>query len=185
MPTTFVFVRHAEGTHNVDKDYNNLIHKDAKLTDLGYIQIKERIREGIPEFGRFDAVFCSPLRRCRLTLEGLYPESINYNVFVDDRLIEQPQGYHVCNMRAEKAALALDVPSSWDLGAVADTNPHLFDNGLDKLRLTDFTNYVKNNYEGKKVLVVSHCTWIHNWLALYGNKSDIWLKNCEFIVAVI
>jgi broad specificity phosphatase PhoE len=185
MPTTFVFVRHAEGTHNVKNDYNNVIHKDATLTDLGYTQIKERVTEGVPEFNSFDAVFCSPLRRCRLTLEGLYPESINYNVIVDDKLIEQPQGYHVCNMRVEKAALAIDVPGFWDLSAVTDTNPYVFDVELDKLRLANFTNYVKNNYEGKKVLVVSHCTWIHNWLAMYKNKSGIWLKNCEFIVATV
>lgn len=181
MPTTFVFVRHAEGTHNVKNEYNNVIHKDATLTELGYTQIKERVSGGVPEFSSFDAVFCSPLRRCRLTLEGLYPESINYLVIVDDKLIEQPQGYHVCNMRAEKAMLAIDVPGCWDLSAVADTNPYVFNVELDKRRVMDFTNYVKEKYEGKRVLVVSHCTWIHNWLVLFANKSDIWLKNCEIM----
>ena len=185
MPTTFVFVRHAEGTHNVKNDYNNVIHKDAMITDLGYTQINEAVSNGIPGFETYDAVFCSPLRRCCQTLIGLYPESVDYKVIVDDKLIEQPHGYHVCNMRSEKAVLLLNLPVMWDLSEVAEKNPYVFDIELDKLRLAEFTNYVKNNYEGKKVLVVSHCTWIHNWLAIYENKSDIWLKNCEFIVAVV
>lgn len=34
-------VRHAEGTHNVDREYNNLAHLDARLTDKGRDQCRK------------------------------------------------------------------------------------------------------------------------------------------------
>lgn len=181
MPTQLVFVRHAEGTHNVDNDYNNPIHKDAMLTEKGYSQITDKIADGIPVFSSFDAVFCSPMQRCRQTLMGLYPESKESVVIVDDKLIEQPQGYHICNMRSEKALIELNVPPSWDLNSVSESNPYLFDTVADRQRLWDFTNYVKENFSEKRVLVVTHCTWVFNWLSLYENKTNVWLNNCEFL----
>lgn len=181
MPTTFVFVRHAEGTHNVNNDYNNLMHKDAMLTEKGYTQINAAVSKGVPAYDSFDVVYCSPMRRCRQTLMGLYPKSKLSTVIVDDKLIEQPQGQHICNKRIEKSLMEQHVPPLWDLTFVSDENPFIFDTVADRRRIWDFTNEVKEKFKDKRVLVVTHCTWIHNWLALFKNKSDVWLQNCEFM----
>jgi broad specificity phosphatase PhoE len=185
MPTSITFVRHAEGTHNVKNEYDNPIHTDAVLTPTGLSQIKEAVSNGIVPFSTYDAVFCSSLRRCQQTLLGLYPESKDSAVFVDDKLIEQPQGYHICNRRIEKYIMKENIPSLWNLTMVSEYNPYIFDSDTDKNRIYDFTYFIKENYKDKKVLVVTHCTWINNWFALFKNKADVWLKNCEIVTVSI
>ena len=38
---TLHFLRHAEGTHNVSREYNDPKHKDARLTDFGIQQCEK------------------------------------------------------------------------------------------------------------------------------------------------
>jgi len=179
MPLTLVFVRHAEGTHNVNKEYANPVHMDALLTEIGHHQTATAQKPAKP----FDAIYCSPMKRCIQTLLGLYPESKDQRVFVDDRLIEQAQGFNICNKRVEKQDM--NIPPLWLTEGVSEINPFTLDAAADEKRIESFTNHVKNNHPDGCILVVSHCTFIHNWFKKYKSVDDMWLNNCEFKEAVL
>jgi broad specificity phosphatase PhoE len=182
MPTNFVFVRHAEGYHNLDEkirgdiSFTDPINLDAILTDYGINQAKSNT------FGdeKFDAIFCSPMRRCKQTLLNMYPRSQSLPVIVDDRLIEQPQGKNISNKRLEKNDPKSYTPMRWNTNLVSETNPFVVDVDKDIENIMTFTKLIKDTYPNGKVLIVSHGKWIHNWLMIYKNKSK-WINNCECI----
>ena len=67
---TLHFLRHAEGTHNVSREYNDPKHKDARLTDFG-IQQCEKLAKAQPlllesksKSKRKMTVATSPMTRC-------------------------------------------------------------------------------------------------------------------------
>lgn len=182
MTTTFVFVRHAQGYHNLDGEtrgnnaYYDPIHIDAELTNLGILQAKQN------NLGNetFDAVYSSPMKRCRQTLLNIYPISEKLPVILDDRLIEQPQGIYLCNKRIEKYNILKTIPSTWNTDKVFDRNPFILNNMLDENKLTSFTNDVNKKYPFGKVLVVTHGKWIYNWLLKYKYTSK-YVDNCEIV----
>ena len=103
--TTFVLLRHAQGTHDVNyfkKESPNTdpMYIDAELTQAGKLQTTQT-RSKLQDM-QFDAIFCSPLRRCRSTLIGVVPKSMDRKVQLDDRLIEQPACSNICNTRLDK-----------------------------------------------------------------------------------
>ena len=186
MPTTFVFVRHAEGYHNVDGNkrgeiaYNDIKNFDAELTENGIVQAINNNLIG----ETFDAIYCSPLRRCRQTLLHIYPLSSKLPVIVDDKLIEQPQGKFICDKRLEKHDISLVIPMSWNIDLVSVRNPFILNPDVDENKLLSFTELIKSKYPNGKVLIVSHGVWIHNWLLKYKSISK-WLNNCECIRVTI
>jgi hypothetical protein len=66
---TLHFLRHAEGTHNVSREYNDPKHKDARLTDFG-IQQCEKLAKAQPLLFESKSskkkmtVATSPMTRC-------------------------------------------------------------------------------------------------------------------------
>ena len=180
MPTTFVFFRHAQGYHNLDGDirgdiaYHDPIHLDAILTDFGINQAESNnIGDEI-----FDQVFCSPMRRCKQTLLGIYPNAKSLSVIVDDRLIEQPQGMHISDKRLDKNDNNSYTPLKWDTKLVSDINPYVLDANKDMDNIISFTQSVRDNYPNGKVLIVTHGKWLSNWFMIYKN-NDKWFNNCE------
>jgi len=182
MPIQFVFVRHAEGTHNVDGKirgeiaFHDPIHIDANLTERGIIQ---SVSKNIGDED-FDQVYCSPMRRCKDTLLNMYPISEVLPVIVDDRLIEQPQGHHLCNKRLNKNHPDSITPLRWNTKLVSEINPYIIDIDKDISNILSFTEDVQKKYPNGKILIVTHGKWIHNWLMIYKNKSK-WINNCEII----
>jgi broad specificity phosphatase PhoE len=182
MTTTFVFVRHAQGYHNLDgesrgeKAYYDPIHIDAELTSLGILQAQNN------NLGNetFDAVYSSPMKRCRQTLLNIYPISNQLPVILDDRLIEQPQGTYLCNKRIEKYNIVQTIPSIWNADKVFSRNPYILNSALDDNKLISFTNDIKERFPHGKVLIVTHGKWIHNWLLRYTYTSK-YINNCEII----
>jgi broad specificity phosphatase PhoE len=182
MTTTFVFVRHAQGYHNLDGEkrgdqaYYDPIHIDAELTNIGILQARgNNLGNEI-----FDAIFSSPMKRCRQTLINIYPISQVLPVILDDRLIEQPQGTYLCNKRVEKYNIVKTIPSIWNTDKIFTRNPFILNNTLDDNKLTSFTDDIKNKYPNGKVLIITHGKWIHNWLLKYKYVSK-YVNNCEII----
>ena len=186
MPTTFVFYRHAQGYHNVDGKlrgdaaYHDPINLDATLTDFGIKQARSNKINN----EKFDEIFCSPMRRCKQTLLGIYPESQMLPVIVDDRLIEQPQGRHISDKRLDKNDPNSYTPLRWNTQLVSEINPYISDINKDIEKILNFTKYIKARYPNGKVLVVTHGRWLHNWLMIYKNE-DRWIDNCECIRVTI
>lgn len=187
MSTEVTFLRHAQGWHNVvSNDYNgdfanDPLFRDAELTPAGLEQCAAR-RD---EFSKmdFDVIYCSPMRRCRQTLLGVYPKADELNVYVDDRLIEQPTGTCSCNHRLERDEMTCS--KKWDLSGVSLVNPfNTVCDVNDKRKISSFTEMIKEKHKGKKVLVVSHGTWIYRWTEMYSINVVV-LKNCAYARANI
>jgi len=182
MPTTFVFVRHAEGYHNVDEkkrgnlSYYDPINIDAELTDFGINQAKTN-KLG-DEY--FDQIFCSPMRRCKQTLLNIYPQSQTEPVILDDRLIEQPQGDHLSDKRLDKNDYNSYTPMRWNTRLVSEINPFKLDSNKDNDNIINFTNFIQNRYSNSKVLIVTHGRWLNKWFKIYKNQNK-WFNNCECV----
>jgi broad specificity phosphatase PhoE len=180
MPTKIYLLRHGQALHNLtmpNYDKNDEIYRDAALTEEGYTQtleLKSQIN-GI----RFDAIYCSPLQRCRQTLKLAYPRSVYLPVELDDRLLEQPYGTHISNRRQEKGELISCVPISWSTTRVADENPHVLRSKKAEYKLIrDFIGEILKVHPYESVLVVCHGKWINRFLKTYCRVSK-WVKNCE------
>jgi broad specificity phosphatase PhoE len=186
MSTLFVFVRHAQGYHNLDGDqrgeeaYYDPIHIDAELTKYGILQAKNN------NLGNetFDAIYVSPMKRCVQTLLNIYPPSQNLQVNVDDRIIEQPQGKYLCNKRVDKSELVNTLPSKWNTEKVYNKNPHILNSSIDEYKLESFTKYIKEKHPNSKVLIVTHGIWIRNWLLRYKYQSRH-INNCEVLREIL
>ena len=187
MPTTFVFMRHAQGTHNVDTfrrgTGSHPDYLDAELTAIGIQQTMDT-REKLKDI-TFDAIYCSPLRRCRTTLLGTYPKSVDLPVQLDDRLIEQPTGTELCNKRLEKSDIVPNVSNHWNMTNVSEVNPFkVCSLREDFEKIYEFTSMVQRDWPDGLILVVSHCGWINHWMRVYQDKHVI-LDNCAYIEATL
>eukprot|EP00557_Chaetoceros_sp_GSL56_P013350 CAMPEP_0176481804 /NCGR_PEP_ID=MMETSP0200_2-20121128/3031_1 /TAXON_ID=947934 /ORGANISM="Chaetoceros sp., Strain GSL56" /LENGTH=225 /DNA_ID=CAMNT_0017878065 /DNA_START=89 /DNA_END=762 /DNA_ORIENTATION=+ len=60
-------IRHAQGFHNVSKDYRNPDYKDAQLTPFGINQCKQLSKRLKEEEIQVDCIICSPMRRAMQT----------------------------------------------------------------------------------------------------------------------
>ena len=185
MPTTILFTRHAQGTHNKMADdkgagaYNDPMNLDADLTQLGLKQLSDnRI------FEEFSAIYCSPLRRCRKTLIGVYPRSTELPVILDDRLSEQPCGGNICDKRLPKEEIQSSFPKTWLHDRVSDTLVWSRNDALDMEKIKSFTEDLIKNHKDTTVLVVCHGTWIQRWFQLYKSEH-VFIENCKTIRAVI
>ena len=181
MPVNLVFYRHAQGTHNKmaelegDTAYNDPVNIDANLTDLG---VKQTVDNRI--FDYYDAIYCSPMRRCRQTLLGIYPSSNSLPVILDDRLMEQPCGKNLCDKRLEKSEILPEFPPSWNHEKVAEDYLWHLNQQVDLDKITGFTNDLLQDHQNETILIVSHGQWINRWLNIYKQKN-LWVDNCQRI----
>jgi len=179
MPVNLVFIRHAQGTHNKMASsigagaYNDPVNLDAELTPLGQKQTTENKLEET-----FDAIYCSPLRRCRNTLLGVFPQSESMPVILDDRLMEQPCGGNICDKRLEKSIILPTFPPTWDHTKVLDNYIWAKDNNADVEKIRSFTEEIKTKHQNQTVLIVSHGTWINLWFIIMKNEG-LFLDNCK------
>lgn len=189
----FVFIRHAQATHNVAADehgpsaYSDPAFRDAMLTDEGHLQTTRVRRERGAEFlgpgGALtpDIVYCSPLRRCQQTLLGVIPAAEAWSVCLDDRLME-PQS-HVCNHRPERDEVARKSSSAWNLERVSKVNPKDAPESV-VARIRAFTAEIVARHPGQRVLVVSHFTWICNWFRIF-KREIVEPSNCSIMIATL
>jgi broad specificity phosphatase PhoE len=185
--TIFVFVRHGQATHNLTKAYWDPREQDATLTPEGVRQAWALRRERLGE--NCQAIWCSPLQRCRQTLTLLLGDAARMaRVHLDDRLME-PQGGAIVNRRLEWDALRAQVPATWELDGVGVVNP--FDvwveggsvgeeghSGFDR-RVRAWTEEMCRRWPDGRILVVSHHDWIASWFRQFGEtgKRRISLEN--------
>ena len=184
MPTTILFVRHAQGTHNLAAEKNGGVydnqdesHRDAVVTEKGFQQMKENSLENEV----FDTIYCSPMRRCRQTLLGMYPQSEQLPVILDDRLVEQPCGENPSNRRLDKSLIIDSFPKKWNHTAVSDIYEWKIDEIQDKHKMISITQEIVRENENKTVLIVCHGTWIRRWFIMFQNKTYPWLDNGKSI----
>jgi broad specificity phosphatase PhoE len=180
MPTKIYLLRHGQALHNVAMPGlgpNNPVLRDAALTEAGHAEVtalKAQIN-GL----RFDAIYCSPLQRCRQTLKGSYPRSVYLPVNLDDRLLEQPYGSYISNKRQEKEDIIATSPVHWNTTRIADTNPHVLTPKKTEYQLIkDFVKELLCVHPDESVLIVTHGKWINRFLKKFCGVSR-WIRNCE------
>ncbi|MSR71387.1 MAG: histidine phosphatase family protein [Candidatus Taylorbacteria bacterium] len=118
---------------------------DAPLSELGIqrvIKLKELIKDK-----KFDVVFCSDLERAvksaELVWKGMYP------IISDARLRE-------CNYGKLNAAPSAIVEPMQEEECIEKPFPEGESYEDVKARMADFLEFLKKNYDGKSVAIVSH-----------------------------
>ncbi|HEY4515680.1 MAG TPA: histidine phosphatase family protein [Candidatus Paceibacterota bacterium] len=119
--------------------------KDVELSDIGIkqsIDLKEQTKDK-----KFDVVFCSDLKRAvksaELSWSGMYP------IIPDARLRE-------CNYGKLNGALSEIVEPMQEEECLEKPFPEGESYEDVKARITDFLEFLKNNYDGKSVAIVGH-----------------------------
>lgn len=184
--TTVYLLRHGHAYNNYSDEHivSDDLLVDAALTDIG----KEQTLLLKPQLNglRFDGIYCSPLTRCRQTLIAGYPRSVYNDVKLDDRLLEQPYGMHICNKRADRTELLRSVPRTWDISSVSEINPHRVLSKSDEYQIIrEFGKELLHRHRGQSVLVVSHGRWICRFLKVFCGMEKVHINNCECLEVVI
>ena len=137
-------VRHGQTDWNKQKLMQGWA--DIPLNEVGLEQARlsgQKIK-GV----KFDVVFCSPLKRARQTLENLEIDS--NDIKFDDRIKERNYGEY-----EKTPKMAFDYNEFWNYSLdvkyqKAESCKEFFD------RVIDFLEYLKKDYEGKNVLIITH-----------------------------
>ncbi|MCX6784402.1 MAG: histidine phosphatase family protein [Candidatus Komeilibacteria bacterium] len=142
MSVRITYFVHGTTTDN-EKDISSG-WSDAKLSELGIkqaIQLKDQIKDK-----KFDVVFCSDLKRAtdsaNLTFKGIAP------IIQDPRLRECNYGLY--NGQASNIVEPLQEKTINERFPSGESYEDV------KTRLTSFLNFLKQNYDGKKIAIVAH-----------------------------
>lgn len=165
-------VRHGQTEYNYEQKIQGI--SNIPLNDTGRRQCK-KLKEQIKE-KKYDICFSSPLVRAMETAMILVGEKVQINM--DARLIERNMG-NLENSNREK----YDIKKYWDYNLNCD------DNNVERIqdifdRCNRFINYIKENYEDKSILIVSHGAPIRaihhilNKTELNTNLVDFEIDNC-------
>ena len=118
---------------------------DVELSELGIkqsIALKEQIKDK-----KFDVVFCSDLQRAhnsaKLAWDGICP------IIPDKRLRE-------CNYGKLNGASSAIVEPMQEEECITNRFPEGESYGDVKVRIADFLEFLKKNYDGKNVAIVGH-----------------------------
>jgi broad specificity phosphatase PhoE len=185
MSTTIHLIRHAQAFNNVcPPGYTGEEIRDAALTDVGCTQaalLKLQLHTV-----KYDAIYCSPLKRCRQTLKEVYPRSVYLDVKVDDRLLEQPYGLHASNHRVEQIDVKMTSPKYWDCTNVAEINPfRIMEKKAEYEVIRNFIKMILNKHPNQTVLLVSHGRWISRFLKMFCHIPHAHVTNCEHLQVVL
>ncbi len=166
-------IRHGQTDINLNNQINSL--NDDDLNETGIIQANEA-RQIINKID-YDFIVCSPLKRAKHTAEIINIK--NKKIIYDERIIERDAG--------ELTKKSLDNINSddwWNINPKEDyKDAETVANVI--LRVNDFINDIKNKYNNKNVLIVTHggiSKVIHAYF--YGIPEDGVLEkykcdNCE------
>lgn len=146
----FTFVRHAQSEANV---LRNLDERDSRLTKLGISQCKE-------VKGHFDIVLCSPLRRTRDTL-GFSQVTCNEVIYVPEAR----------ECRWSTSDLMADDKEPDDYDESTEEIEERCKKFYERLRSLDLSG-------NKKVLIVSHCNFIHYFTDRYSSQP-VMMENAQ------
>jgi len=186
MPTHLYLLRHAQAFNNIEPlSYMGIDGelKNPTLTDVGVLQANA-IRLKLKDFP-FDSIYCSPLRRCQDTLKIVHPRSVYFSVKIDDRLIEQPYGQHISNLRPSKSDICQNVSRYWDCSNVAELNPFCIkETTVEYQIIRDFITDILQKHPSENVLIVTHGLWISRFIEIYSGEKR-YVANCECVELIL
>ncbi len=161
------FVRHGQTYNNVEKIFP---YKDTDLTPKG-IEQAEELSKYIKEI-KFDAVYASPYKRVKHTVEIL----TGNNYTTDDRLVDIDTGTLLGKTIAEVTKKDKSWYSTFQDGIYNTYNVEKFSSV--KSRILDFIKYMDSkNYE--KILVATHLEPIRAAFSLATGVEGMPLTSLE------
>lgn len=117
---------------------------DVELSELGVkrsLDLRDQLKDKT-----FDVVFCSDLKRAVKSAELIFEDKVK--ILQDKRLRE-------CNY-GDYNAKSSEIVEPMQEKMVADKFPGGESYEDVKIRINDFLNFLKQNYEGKSVAIVAH-----------------------------
>ena len=162
--TELFFIRHGETEANANIKFTG--RYDSLLTEKGIIQAEmcKKFVSGVD----YDCIFSSPLKRAIKTAEVVNVKG--KPIIIDERLYELDGGIWNGLYYSEVKKNYPDLFSVYknDLDNFKAINGESVKEVL--LRLKDFIDFVKSDYSGKKVCIVSHAICIRTIFAYFMNK---------------
>lgn len=157
-------LRHGQTDLNLARKVQG--HMDVDLNATGIEQAEDLAKVVREKNLRFDAIYCSPLRRALDTCEIVTGQSRDA-FHVDDRIEEfdfgELEGYAYRELPGESQKF-FSAPDEFRPAGRGETFPHLIQ------RITDFLEELKTREQGN-VLVASHGTAIHAMLLYFRHKE--------------
>jgi broad specificity phosphatase PhoE len=185
MSPKFIFVRHAEATHNTafrDGNPNAFTgeeFEDAPLTEAGQEQAK-KLAEELSKYKIID-IWSSSLSRALETAEEIFEETSAEKLYAHDSLVEVQYAKQICNrrktkMELEKKFMAVKTDYLPDMPSVWFTNENKY---AVHQRLFMFMKLMEDLYkdhtDDEHVVIVGH----GNAFGFLLGKN---LKNAEHVV---
>ncbi|MBR2833318.1 MAG: histidine phosphatase family protein [Bacilli bacterium] len=165
-------VRHGQTLANIEKTVSG--DKESPLTSEGINQAK-KLAEELKDIN-FDIVFSSPLLRAIDTARLITKKTIH----IDERLIERDYG-----LNEGKLIENTNPDELWDYNL--NTDKYQNEKVKDLMeRIEDFINFLKENYNEKTVLVVTHSGvsraiyYTQNKIPRDGILKNLELTNCGY-----
>eukprot|EP00238_Polyblepharides_amylifera_P012819 CAMPEP_0196593754 /NCGR_PEP_ID=MMETSP1081-20130531/76429_1 /TAXON_ID=36882 /ORGANISM="Pyramimonas amylifera, Strain CCMP720" /LENGTH=255 /DNA_ID=CAMNT_0041917823 /DNA_START=338 /DNA_END=1102 /DNA_ORIENTATION=- len=188
------FVRHAEGTHNVAKEYSSMDNFDAVLTPFGKEQCS-RLALETARLSGVDLLVTSPLTRCVETALLGFPTQVNLGVpFLAHESIRETVNYN-CDRRKPIHEVAANFPEVDFSYCVEDSDmvwhhyqktfgsqeEHAKHRESDDpvhiaARARDFFKWISGRPE-KEVLVSTHSAFMHH---LFNHAHSGYIENEGF-----
>ena len=167
-------VRHGEVKENVLNQING--RNEGKLTEVGKEQVSKTVEQ--LKNKNIDLIIASPLNRTKQTAEIINTKNIT--IIYDDRLIERDTG----NLMYKSMSIL-------NLSKYYDANLEKYDDieGFKSIlqRVGDFIEDIKQKYEDKNILVVTHgdvCKAINSYInKIYDSDKikNLNQSNCEVV----
>ncbi len=160
-PTKITFIRHGEGTHNVDGIYSGVIDNPHKLTEKGVADI-ENLKK---ELSTFDAIYASPFVRTQQTASILFGKD---NYTLDKRLVEIDFG----DLEGQKYRPVLERLKDKSGESLADIQK----------RMSKFILEIGKKHYGQDIAVVSHGGPIRYGRGYFsGHRSEETILNYHIV----
>lgn len=166
-PKMIVIVRHGESEGNVvspeDASFPSKANHAFSLTKKGRLQAA---RTGVylrANYGRFDAYFCSTFRRTQETLALLYPPRLRPPIIplVDSRLNEMMRGPWHYIPKSRMMELFPDEQAIRNREGEYHYRPPAGQSCQDvEILIHSFMSDLRENYDGKRILIAGHGTWM-------------------------
>jgi broad specificity phosphatase PhoE len=185
------FQRHAQGTHNVNKDYRNIANLDARLTPLGKEQCRQVATSLLqsPTLSQIQLIITSPLTRCIQTVQYSMEPLLSTTPVMVHESIRETVNYN-CDRRRSISEIQSEYPwvdyslvtnpqdAIWEayqarLGSADDYTSHRESAEIYRVaqRARDFFAWLVGRPE-TNVLVCSHAAFLR-CLWNYGHAPEI------------
>jgi broad specificity phosphatase PhoE len=142
MSIKITYFVHGTTTDN-EKEISSGWH-DVELSDLGIqqsIELKDKIKDK-----KFDVVFCSDLKRAVYSAELTFKDKVE--IIQDKRLRECNYGEY--NSKSSEIVEPLQEENITKRFPEGESYEDV------KVRINDFVNFLKENYQGKHIAIVAH-----------------------------